>query len=69
MLVYWIPNTPDTIPANASHRISIGAFVVNANMEVILLYFFINQIEGVFGVSHQNMFGVSCQSWCFIGSK
>jgi len=50
MLVYWIPNTPDTIPANASHRISIGAFVVNANMEVILLHFFINQIEGVFGV-------------------
>lgn len=37
MLVYWIPNTPDTIPANASHRISIGAFVVNANMEVLVV--------------------------------
>jgi hypothetical protein len=40
MLVYWIPNTPNTIPANASHRISIGAFVVNNNKEVILLNFF-----------------------------
>ncbi|CAJ2668329.1 unnamed protein product [Trifolium pratense] len=37
MLVYWIPNTPNTIPANASHRISIGAFVVNANMEVLVV--------------------------------
>jgi len=37
MLVNWIPNTPDTLPANASHRVAIGAFVINANREVILL--------------------------------
>lgn len=34
MLVNWIPNTPDTLPANASHRVAVGAFVMNANREV-----------------------------------
>ncbi|XP_006348197.1 nudix hydrolase 2-like [Solanum tuberosum] len=30
MLVYWIPHEiPHTFPANASHRIGIGAFVFN----------------------------------------
>ncbi|KAJ6705816.1 NUDIX HYDROLASE 7 [Salix purpurea] len=29
MLVQWIPETPDTLPANASHTVGIGAFVVN----------------------------------------
>ncbi|KAF2284765.1 hypothetical protein GH714_030036 [Hevea brasiliensis] len=33
MLVNWLPNTPDTLPANASHRVGIGAFVVNNNRE------------------------------------
>ncbi|CAL5203546.1 unnamed protein product [Lathyrus oleraceus] len=37
MLVYWIPDTPNTIPANASHRISIGAFVINTKMEVLVV--------------------------------
>jgi len=32
--VNWIPNTPDTLPANASHRVAVGAFVMNANREV-----------------------------------
>ncbi|CAK7339758.1 unnamed protein product [Dovyalis caffra] len=31
MLVYWIPETPDTLPANASHTVGIGAFVMNDN--------------------------------------
>jgi len=35
MLVNWIANTPDTLPANASHRVAIGAFVINAKKEVI----------------------------------
>lgn len=38
MLVYWIPKTPDTIPANASHTVGIGAFVMNSNSEVVLLH-------------------------------
>ncbi|RDX78606.1 Nudix hydrolase 2, partial [Mucuna pruriens] len=37
MLVHWIPNTPDTLPANASHRVAIGAFVVNAKKEVLVV--------------------------------
>ncbi|XP_027345878.1 nudix hydrolase 2-like [Abrus precatorius] len=37
MLVHWIPNTPDTLPANASHRVAIGAFVMNNNKEVLVV--------------------------------
>ncbi|WZY95165.1 hypothetical protein YC2023_067494 [Brassica napus] len=29
MLVSWISNTPDTIPANASHIVGVGALVLN----------------------------------------
>ena len=36
MLVYWIPQSADTLPANASHRVGIGAFVVNNKKEVFL---------------------------------
>ncbi|KAH0669909.1 hypothetical protein KY285_024052 [Solanum tuberosum] len=37
MLVYWIPQTPHTIPANASHRVGIGALVINDNGEVLVV--------------------------------
>ncbi|KAK4279086.1 hypothetical protein QN277_016841 [Acacia crassicarpa] len=37
MLVHWIPNTADTIPANASHRVGIGAFVMNDKREVLVV--------------------------------
>ncbi|XP_054817307.1 nudix hydrolase 2-like [Prosopis cineraria] len=38
MLVRWIPNnTPDVLPANASHRVSIGAFVMNSKREVLVV--------------------------------
>ncbi|KAJ6966020.1 nudix hydrolase 10-like isoform X6 [Populus alba x Populus x berolinensis] len=33
MLVYWIPDTPSTIPANASHRVGVGAIVLNDKRE------------------------------------
>ncbi|XP_048233325.1 nudix hydrolase 2 isoform X2 [Ricinus communis] len=33
MLVKWLPSTPDTLPINASHRVGIGAFIVNNNRE------------------------------------
>ncbi|KAK1583923.1 hypothetical protein Q3G72_028222 [Acer saccharum] len=33
MLVKWFPETFDTLPANASHRVGIGAFVMNDNGE------------------------------------
>lgn len=34
MLVHWLPSTPNTLPANASHRVGIGAFVMNEKNEV-----------------------------------
>ncbi|KAK9057903.1 hypothetical protein SSX86_022742 [Deinandra increscens subsp. villosa] len=37
MLVHWIPETVNTLPANASHRVGIGAFVMNENGEVLVV--------------------------------
>ncbi|XP_054798804.1 nudix hydrolase 2-like isoform X1 [Prosopis cineraria] len=37
MLVYWIPKTGNTIPPNASHRVSVGAIVLNDNKEVLVV--------------------------------
>ncbi|XP_059449470.1 nudix hydrolase 2-like [Corylus avellana] len=37
MLIYWIPETTDTLPANASHRVGIGAFVMNSQREVLVV--------------------------------
>ncbi|XP_030454887.2 nudix hydrolase 7-like [Syzygium oleosum] len=37
MLVRWLPETPDTIPVNASHRVGVGAFVVNEKKEVLVV--------------------------------
>ncbi|XP_062152404.1 nudix hydrolase 2-like isoform X1 [Alnus glutinosa] len=37
MLVYWIPETTDTLPANASHRVGIGAFVLNSQRQVLVV--------------------------------
>lgn len=34
MLVRWISETTNNLPANASHRVGIGAFVMNSNREV-----------------------------------
>lgn len=34
MLVYWIPQGDNTLPANATHRVGIGAFVMNERREV-----------------------------------
>lgn len=44
MLVYWIPDTDNTIPVDATHRVSIGAIVLNDKREVLHDYFIpINQ--------------------------
>ncbi|KAG9152693.1 hypothetical protein Leryth_022531 [Lithospermum erythrorhizon] len=37
MLVHWIPATNNTLPANASHRVGIGAFVMNEKNEVLVV--------------------------------
>jgi hypothetical protein len=35
MLVSWISETPDTIPANASHVVGAGALVINKNTKEV----------------------------------
>ncbi|XP_042479033.1 nudix hydrolase 2-like [Macadamia integrifolia] len=37
MLVSWIDDTPHTIPANASHRVGVGAYVINDKREILVL--------------------------------
>ncbi|KAM6552593.1 hypothetical protein CsatB_013355 [Cannabis sativa] len=37
MLVYWIPETPSTIPANASHRVGIGAVVIKNENQLLVV--------------------------------
>ncbi|KAK6777007.1 hypothetical protein RDI58_023724 [Solanum bulbocastanum] len=37
MLVYWIPEAENTIPANASHRVGIGAIVLNDKRELLVV--------------------------------
>ncbi|CAN4095975.1 unnamed protein product [Withania somnifera] len=37
MLVSWLPGTANTIPANATHRVGIGAFVINERNEVLVV--------------------------------
>ncbi|KAL1167113.1 hypothetical protein V6Z11_A06G244800 [Gossypium hirsutum] len=37
MLCYWIPEGTHTLPANASHRIGISAFVMNEKREVLVV--------------------------------
>lgn len=37
MLVRWLPETPDTIPVNASHRVGVGAFVLNDKREMLVV--------------------------------
>ncbi|XP_072982536.1 nudix hydrolase 2-like [Typha latifolia] len=35
MLVYWLPATKHTLPVNATHRVGVGAFVMNDQREVL----------------------------------
>ncbi|CAA7060248.1 unnamed protein product [Microthlaspi erraticum] len=37
MLVYWIPTAESTIPLNASHRVRVGAVVLNPNQEILVV--------------------------------
>ncbi|XP_042948446.1 nudix hydrolase 10-like isoform X1 [Carya illinoinensis] len=37
MLVYWIPDTICTLPSNASHRVGIGAIVLNDKRELLVV--------------------------------
>ncbi|GJN21734.1 hypothetical protein PR202_gb09244 [Eleusine coracana subsp. coracana] len=37
MLTYWIPDGPCLLPANASHQVGVGGFVINDQMEVLIV--------------------------------
>ncbi|KAF5472641.1 hypothetical protein F2P56_009340 [Juglans regia] len=37
MLIYWIPGGAHTLPANASHRVGIGAFIMNEKRELLVV--------------------------------
>ncbi|GAU14731.1 hypothetical protein TSUD_203800 [Trifolium subterraneum] len=37
MLVHWIADSANTIPANATHRVGVAAFVVNEKQEVLVV--------------------------------
>ncbi|KAM3389011.1 hypothetical protein ACQJBY_011257 [Aegilops geniculata] len=37
MLTYWIPDEPSLLPANASHQVGVGGFVINDQMEVLVV--------------------------------
>ncbi|KAF8023291.1 hypothetical protein BT93_F0706 [Corymbia citriodora subsp. variegata] len=37
MLVYWIPQSAHTIPANATHRVGVGVVVMNEKDEVLVV--------------------------------
>lgn len=37
MLVHWIPETSNTIPANATHRVGVGAIVINDKRELLVV--------------------------------
>ncbi|XP_022969183.1 nudix hydrolase 7-like isoform X2 [Cucurbita maxima] len=44
MLVRWIAETTNSLPANASHRVGIGAFVMNSNRELLV----VQELSGIF---------------------
>nr|CAB3450558.1 unnamed protein product [Digitaria exilis] len=37
MLTYWIPDEPCLLPENASHQVGVGGFVINDQMEVLVV--------------------------------
>ncbi|KAF5769385.1 putative hydrolase [Helianthus annuus] len=37
MMTYWIPNEPCMFPANASHQVGVGGFVINDKNEVLVV--------------------------------
>jgi Nudix hydrolase domain/NUDIX domain len=37
MLTAWLPGTPSTLPANASHQVGVGAVVANSRGEMLVV--------------------------------
>ncbi|KAL6979061.1 hypothetical protein U1Q18_020727 [Sarracenia purpurea var. burkii] len=68
MMVYWNPETINTLLANANHRVGIGAFVMNENKEVCsaVNYFWTLNEEG--DLSLVGPLFVVCH-WKWVGTK
>ncbi|XP_043687382.1 nudix hydrolase 2-like [Telopea speciosissima] len=47
MLVHWIPETRNTLPANVTHQVGIGAFVMNDKREVLVVQEKIGKLHGI----------------------
>eukprot|EP00798_Chlamydomonas_sp_ICE-L_P004891 gene4891-34657_t len=37
MMTAWLPDTPNTLPPNASHQVGVGAFILNEKREVLVV--------------------------------
>ncbi|KAJ4976855.1 hypothetical protein NE237_001961 [Protea cynaroides] len=46
MLTYWIPETCNTLPANVTHQVGVGAFVMNDKREVLVVQEKIGTLQG-----------------------
>ncbi|KAL0443278.1 UNVERIFIED_CONTAM: Nudix hydrolase 10 [Sesamum latifolium] len=46
MLVYWIPETLSTIPANATHRLRIGAIIMDDKRELLVVQEKLGRLRG-----------------------
>ncbi|KAI3492893.1 hypothetical protein L1887_42388 [Cichorium endivia] len=51
MLLYWIPNTVNPIPANATHIARVGAIVINNKREMLVVQEKLGQLRGVWKIS------------------
>ncbi|KAK9072236.1 hypothetical protein SSX86_008670 [Deinandra increscens subsp. villosa] len=51
MLLYWIPNTINPIPANASHIARVGAIVLNDKCEMLVVQEKMGILRGVWKIS------------------
>lgn len=51
MLLYWIPNTINPIPANATHIARVGAIVINNKREMLVVQEKLGPLRGVWKIS------------------
>lgn len=59
MLTYWLPEGPSLLPANASHQVGVGGFVINEDNEVCFAILFINYLrlerDGIYIIHTMNL--------------
>lgn len=50
MLTYWLPETTNTLPGNASHIVRVGAIVLNDKQEILVVQEKIGRLRGVWKI-------------------